>query len=447
MEVEIIGKDCIKPSSPTPAHQKTYNISLLDQFMAFVYAHMILYYSNPVASNKTLLLKQSLSQTLTLFYPLAGKIRDDLSIECNDEGVLYLEARATISLSEFLKHHHITSLHQFLPHKSFLQSPCPGSYITMIQETTFSCGGFVIGINVLHLVMDGCGLASFLKAWGARARASGESDEKMMMMMIPSFHGPSIFPKCNDFSEDATVGSLLSHFMRFEKMHAARFVFDGSAIVNLVEQATNSGVKNPTRVEVVSALLAKSLMAAFNSKSGNNNNNSLAINHAVNVRRRMVPPFPECSMGNFICYADILLSDGTQLVCKFKEAITKIDSNYVKDIQGDDGFIKLYDKIQEMKSALCNNSTTVDYVMFSSWCGFGHYEVDFGWGKPVWTSCAGSYGNMETHFINHVVLMDARTGNDGIEAWVVLDEKSIGVLERDQQLLKYARLNPTPLFN
>ncbi|XP_050219232.1 stemmadenine O-acetyltransferase-like [Mercurialis annua] len=452
MEVEIVFEDCIKPSSPTPSHLKIYKLSLLDQFMPCVYVPMILYYSNTnedLHRDKTLLLKQSLSRTLTQFYPLAGKITDDLSVECNDEGVLYLEARASISLSEFLKHHDITLLQKFLPNHSV---PTPGSYVTMIQETFFDCGGFTIGIYILHSVMDGCALASFLKAWGAMA--CDESDKKM----IPSFDGPSVFPNVSDFPRDLNMMALLSNFIRVEKMNAARFVFDGSSIANLKEKVTRSGVKNPTRVEVVSALLFKSLMAALNSISHNNDDDTplpLAITHAVNVRRRMLPPFPECSMGNFVCFADTLLcgpheeNQLSNIVCKLKESIAKINYSYVNSIQGDDGLVKLHEKMKEMISAFTSPKfyNGVNYAAFTSWCGFGLYEVDFGWGKPVWTTYAGSYGNVKSPFANHVVLMDARTGNNGIEAWVVSDEEAISMLEGDDELLKHAYLNPTPLTN
>ncbi|XP_038717186.1 uncharacterized protein LOC120010459 [Tripterygium wilfordii] len=37
-------------------------------------------------SQRSLVLKQSLSETLTRYYPLAGKIKDDRSIDCNDDG-------------------------------------------------------------------------------------------------------------------------------------------------------------------------------------------------------------------------------------------------------------------------------------------------------------------------------------------------------------------------
>ncbi|MBA0759498.1 hypothetical protein Gotri_022382 [Gossypium trilobum] len=48
------------------------------------------------------LVKESLSQTLTLFYPFVGRIKDHLSISCNDEGAYYVEARVNLPLCVFL---------------------------------------------------------------------------------------------------------------------------------------------------------------------------------------------------------------------------------------------------------------------------------------------------------------------------------------------------------
>ncbi|KAH1121473.1 hypothetical protein J1N35_004633 [Gossypium stocksii] len=45
-------------------------------------------------SRRSQLLKESLSETFTLFYTLAGKIKGHLSIDCNDEGAYYVEARS-----------------------------------------------------------------------------------------------------------------------------------------------------------------------------------------------------------------------------------------------------------------------------------------------------------------------------------------------------------------
>lgn len=52
----------------------------------------------------------------------------------------------------------------------------------------------------------------------------------------------------------------------------------------------------------------------------------------------------------------------------------------------------------------------VDHFGFSSWCKSGYYEVDYGWGKPVWVI---SIGYSESVFLNLIILMDMRSG-DGI---------------------------------
>ena len=55
-----------------------------------------------VISDNSKLLKQSLLETLTRFYPFAGKVRDDFYIDCNDEGVHYIVTRVNVSLLDFL---------------------------------------------------------------------------------------------------------------------------------------------------------------------------------------------------------------------------------------------------------------------------------------------------------------------------------------------------------
>ena len=59
------------------------------------------------------------------------------------------------------------------------------------------------------------------------------------------------------------------------------------------------------------------------------------------------------------------------------------------------------------------------------------YEVDYGWGKPVWV-CTTS-----RPFKNVVILMSTRDG-DGIEAWVNMTEDSMAMLEHDHKLLSLA---------
>jgi len=96
MEVQLISRKLIKPSVQTPPHLQNLNISFLDQLAPSLYVANIFYYPNhhhEIIKNIDRL-EKSLSEILTLFYPLAGRyIKDNLSVDCNDEGVVLLEAK------------------------------------------------------------------------------------------------------------------------------------------------------------------------------------------------------------------------------------------------------------------------------------------------------------------------------------------------------------------
>ncbi|KAJ9190045.1 hypothetical protein P3X46_001281 [Hevea brasiliensis] len=390
IEIKRISKECVRPSSPTPSHLKTYKISLLDQFMLATGIPMILYHSNhrtnlpigEVISKRSLVLRQSLSETLTLFYPLAGTVKDNLSIQCNDE-VHYIEARAN-------------------------------------KPPLHVCS---------HMIMDGTAMASFLKAWAATASSKSSTGT-----ISPNFDAPSLFPQHGVFPKEATAMALCEPFIRTGKLAIQRLVFEASAIASLKAQATSSSMKNPTRVEVVSAFLSKRITAMLQAKSIIYHG-PIIFAHAVNLRRRALPHSQKLQWEN-------LFGWHISLVCKMREAIRKIDSNFAKNIQGDGGIITVYDRVKEIGRAF---SSAVDYVTISSWCNFGLYDVDFGWGKPMWVSGVGLSDDSTTQFLNKVVLMDARM-EKGIEAWLLLGEGDIAILEKDKELFAFASLNPSP-FN
>lgn len=106
--VERITEEMIiKPSSPTPNHLRNLKLSFLDQLAPPVYIPLIFFYEatqlNSVNYNHSQLselLQKSLSNALTIFYPLAGKISEDFSVDCNDDGALYVEARVHRHLSQ-----------------------------------------------------------------------------------------------------------------------------------------------------------------------------------------------------------------------------------------------------------------------------------------------------------------------------------------------------------
>jgi len=451
MEVQIISKECIKPSSPTPPNLKTYKLSLLDQAAPSTYVPTIFFYPMnqsishdvvDILSQRSQLLKQSLSETLTRFYPLAGKIKDYLSIDCNDEGVFYLEAYANCHLVDCLNQPNLGSLQKLLPQEMNFKELTAGDHVAMIKVTSFACGGIAIGFLVSHMIADGASLGVFVKGWAATTRKASEA-------VCPNFDAPSIFIQNDAYSKEAVLATVSKYSFKSGRCIIRRIMFDASAIASLKAKASSSSVQNPSRVEVVTALLWKCIMTAFKATSGIQR--PAFITQAVNLRRRADPQFTESSMGNILwsigalCTAEEI--DFAYMVNKLREAIRKINADFVKILQGNAGFSKLWEIVKARSIGAISNMEFpcgVDFIEFTSWCNFGLYDIDFGWGKPMWVSLVGSNDDSEIVFRNLVILMDTRSG-DGIEAWVVLEKEDMTMLAQDKELLAFASLDPSPI--
>lgn len=111
-----------------------------------VYTPVVLFFPNSdnasfvdVVTKRSKHLKESLSKLLTRFYPLAGKVKDNLQIECNDEGINYIEAKVKLTLQDFLCHPDDERVRELMP-----ESPCTAESST---------GNYVIGIQVLILLV------------------------------------------------------------------------------------------------------------------------------------------------------------------------------------------------------------------------------------------------------------------------------------------------------
>lgn len=446
MEVEIVSEEHIKPSFPTPPHLRSFKLSLLDQLLPVPYAPIVLFYPNHddhcASHNMTIpqrleLLKKSLSETLTRFYPLAGQIKDDLYIECNDQGAYFVEAHLNFCLSEFLRQPDLLLIHKFLPCELILKESAAGTFVTNIQANVFKCGGIAIGLCISHKIVDGAALSTFIKAWTTTASGSKSN----IAAVFPNFDSSSLFPASDLWLRDSSMAMWGSLF-RKGKSVTRRFVFPDSATATLKAQVTSSYVKQPSRLEVVSAFIWKHAMAA--SRQDNGSQKPSLMTHLVNLRRRMTPPLSEHTMGNLLWIAAARCMDTDEaslegLVGELRGAISRIDGDFVQKMQG-----------EERNSVMCEtlrgigklgSQDEADYVGFSSWCKFGFYEADFGWGKPIWVSSIGSSG---TVFMNLIILVDTRLG-DGIEAWVTLDEPDMARFESNPELLTFASLDPSPL--
>ncbi|KAL8150042.1 epi-neemfruitin B 7-O-acetyltransferse L7AT-like [Apium graveolens] len=444
MKVEIISEENIKPSSATPQHLKIFKLCLLDHLIPAPFVPMVLYF--PINDNgatkhvhvqeRLVLLKQSLSQTLTRFYPLAGIIKDDLCIDCNDQGAYFAVAKVSYSLYQFLEHPNLQLISSFLPCELGFTGSSSGVQATHIQVNTFECGGIAIALCISHKVLDGASLYTFLKAWSGIACES----EKVVN---PDFVGSLLFPTDELWLKDASMVMWGSLFKK-GKCTTRRFVFDTSAIATLKTMTSGKiAVQHPTRVEAVSGFLWKCAMAASEKRFGARR--SSLLTHLVNLRKKFTPDLSDESIGNIIWIASAKCKAKNDelgywgLVDQVRKGVSEINVEFVKSMMGDQGAAVMGKSMNDIGNF--GSSEEGDHYGCTSWCNFGYYELDFGFGKPVWVSNVGLEGDV---LMNFIILIDTRCGR-GIEAWVTLDEPEMNLLVHDPDLLALASLDPSPV--
>jgi shikimate O-hydroxycinnamoyltransferase len=115
----------------------------------------------------------------------------------------------------------------------------------------------------------------------------------------------------------------------------------------------------------------------------------------------MDPPLDEYSFGNIHSVAMVILSSDERysLVGEVRDAIGKINMDYVKKLQEGNEHLDL---TKEFGSKIMKEDIVPLY--FTSLCRFPIYEVDFGWGNPIWV------GRVSLPYKNVVVFIDRKSG-------------------------------------
>ncbi|XP_076946670.1 epi-neemfruitin B 7-O-acetyltransferse L7AT-like [Bidens hawaiensis] len=442
VDLDIISRETIKPSSPTPHDLRTFNLSIIDQFMSDIYTPFILFFPNTnkdkdsimdVVNTRLKHLKKTLSETLTRFYPIAGKVKDNLQIECNDEGVYYMEALANQTLHDFLRDPNDERVRGLLPESPGTGDSSKGNFVLGIQMNIFKCGGIGISTNTSHKIFDAHTYYMFMKAWAATARGSTNT-------LSPSFVGSKIFPNnpCLEYS-------LPKLLLTTKTLSTKRFVFDSTALTLLKAQPIASAISAhpPTRMEATTAVIWKAAAKAASKVRPFGPQTPHALITMVNLRKRASPDFSEESIGNVldavvaICNPAGSNLDLPTLMGRMRDSIAKINSAYVDSLKGVKGHETFNEQLRGL-NRLADLLAEGDCLLATSLLKSGMYELDFGWGKPIWFYALNN-GNARR------VAMNETLKGGGVEAIVTLSPDEMDIFERDAELLSYVAVDPSPL--
>ncbi|RVW47777.1 Vinorine synthase [Vitis vinifera] len=233
-------------------------------------------------------LKESLSEILVRFYPLAGRVRMMLWWSAMMRVFPTLKPKLIANLLLFLWQPEPIELNKFLPR----ELDDVRDLILAIQINVFKCGGIRIGVCISHKISP----------------------------------------------------------------------------------------RRPTRIEVLSAFIWSHFVAATHGKT--DPERIYTMLHSVNLRTRMDPPMPENYFGNVSRLAIATPCMDSEKECHnfvnhMRDAISKINGDYVRKLQEGYGYLNFMKKRTESVS----KGEVVSFT-FTSLCRFPLYEGDFGWESP-----------------------------------------------------------------
>ncbi|XP_006363183.1 acylsugar acyltransferase 3-like [Solanum tuberosum] len=428
--VSICDKSFIKPSSLTPSTNRFHKLSLVDQSFSNLYIPIAFFYpkveereesnNSHELSHIAHLLQTSLSQTLVSYYPYAGKSKDNATIDCNDMGAEFLSARIKCHMSEILDYPNAESI--VFPKDLPWTNNYEGGNLLVVQVSKFDCGGIAVSVCLSHKIGDGCSVLNFFNDWASLTRDRATTT---LINPSPRFVGDSIFSAQN-------YGPLVDQ--RFvsdlNECVQKRLVFPTAKLNALrAKVAVESGVENPTRAEVVSALLFKCATKAASSTTTLMRTSKLV--NFFDVRTMMKPRLPRRAIGNVLSlFSTSAIDTNNEQEMKLPKLVHSlrkgVEVAYKKEqVQQNELIMKKGKMLLENKDENCSN-----VYLCSNLCRYPFYNVDFGWGKPERVSLANG------PFKNSFFLMDYKTGQ-GVEARVMLHKQHMSAFERDKELLEF----------
>lgn len=410
----ILSQKMIKPSSPTPASCRRHNLSFSDHMSTPAYAPMAILYSKPAENNVSQILENSLSKVLAFYYPFAGRLIMDNKcsyVDCNDIGAEYLNVRVSCPMSEILNHATDLVYPQDLPWRT----PSDRSLL-VVQLSHFDCGGIAISVCISHKIVDAYSISKFLNDWGAITR---EPDFKPS----PQFDANSFFPLMDDPSVYVVPDVLRG---QHQPCVSRMYHFSSSSLSRLKDTVSmNSGVQNPTRFEVATALIHKCGRAASKANNSSLFKPSLSC-HVMNLR----PPLPLNTIGNGVHFFNTITTAEDEIQVPHFVAQLRKAKQHLRDQLASRSLMEI--KLEAAGTNILDMK--YDFYLCTSLCHLGLYQADFGWGSP--TRVTPPKNLMK----NNLTFLDNPTG-DGINALITLTEADMSIFQSNKELLEFA----TPL--
>ncbi|KAG6384054.1 hypothetical protein SASPL_156149 [Salvia splendens] len=368
----------VKPLKETPSGSVW--LSNLDLVFSDTYHSRVVYFYRSDRGPgffDTATLKEALSRALVEFYPYAGRLRRDdngrIEINCNDEGVSFVEAECDGSIDD---------LGDFA---------IPKPHLSLTPTVDYSKG--ISTFPLLLLKVPSHVRRDFRKQFDAHVVGNRSRPN----------HRPYCFPgPARPLGARAPAAPVPPH--RAPPSSVAQNPLDGPAgdptfstfklsrdFINGLKKKCNesSGGANYTMYEVVAGHVWRCVSIA----RGLPLEQETKLQFPVDARQRLRPPLPPGYFGNGIFYsgAFALVGDLVSKPLRFAveivhEAIARMDDEYMRSALD---YLELYMRNVEGIVRSQNNVKCPNFGV-TSWVRLPVHKAEFGLGKPVFVGPGGA---------------------------------------------------------
>ncbi|KAK1421321.1 hypothetical protein QVD17_23564 [Tagetes erecta] len=415
------------------------------------------------------LLHEALSNVLTNFPPLAGRLLTDSNgyvyITSNDAGAHFVHANAL----HFTVDQIVSALHvpQFV--KAFFAFDGMVSYdghfnpLLAVQVTEIKDGVF-IGFTVNHAVVDGTSLWDFINSFAEVCRGVKMITKQPCFVRDSVLISPAVLklpaggPKVT-FDEHAPLSERIFRFSRESILKLKETTNNRKKFIcnagELMGKQNNDPIKFSD--ETVTAIIGNWIRNAVVSKSHHvphapeissfqslcallwrvvtrarkfPSTKTTTFRMAVNCRHRLEPQLESRYFGNAIQSIPTYATAGDVLSNDLRWCAEQLNKNVLLH---DDKMVRrfVYNWEQDPRCFPLGNFDGAMLTMGSS-PRFPMYDNDFGWGKPV-----AVRSGRANKFDGKISAFPGREGGGSVDLEVVLSPETMAELELDQEFMQY----------
>ncbi|CAL5375510.1 unnamed protein product [Camellia sinensis] len=394
MKIEVRESTMVRPAEETPA-VRLWN-SNVDLVVPSFHTPSVYFYRPNGSINffDAQTMKLGLSRALVPFYPMAGRLgRDEdgrIEIDCNAEGVLFVEAVTEACVDDFGDFAPTLELRQLIPTVDY--SGGISSYpLLVLQVTYFKCGGVSLGVGMQHHVADGASGLHFVNTWSdmthgldltippfidrtlLRARDPPQpAFRHIEYQPPPSMKAPSQSTK----PESVPEASVSIFKLTRDQLNALK-----------AKSKEDGNMVNYSSYEMLSGHVWRCVCKA----RGLPDDQETKLYIATDGRSRLQPALPQGYFGNVIFTATPMAVAGDlqsrptwYAASRIHDALVQMDNDYLRSALD-------YLELQPDLKALVRGAHTFrcPNLGITSWVRLPIHDADFGWGRPIFMGPGG----------------------------------------------------------